>query len=589
MVRGGKPLATQLTTPGSSSLVTTDDEMPPAAAPSYLAPIVVSAILLVAHFPMLFQLGKDLWSREHYQFYPFLIPVSAFLMWEGFGRLKGPVQAGNQIICFILVLISGLMLVTSSLVGSGTLAALATLLTIATAIYGIGGWTLFKELFPGWVILFLAVPPPFKLDEQLITYLQLWVARATGMVLDIWPVEHIIEGAKVLIPGRNLMVEEACSGIHSLFSTLFCALGLALWARRGVIHTVVLLLLAVYWVLLGNLLRILAIVLAEVMVGYDLAAQPQHEILSIVIFIGLLGLVVSTDRLLLFFSPWAQSLASSAANKAKSTGGSVLSLVPELNRSWVASWAIGLLFALIAAFQFWVVGREIASSSFNRPSIEIAEIGLNGFPERILGSRRMQFHPEKRDVKNINGENSQIWYFMFNGKYEAIVSLDYTFTGWHDLTVCYRNNGWNIDKRTVDGKETETGVADPFVRLDLSKRHTGQKGLVYFALFEEDGKRVEPPSRSTKLFQERLDVILNRIYGRSVTGMTAPTYQVQLCIQSFADFSDQEKALAEQFFREIEGQVKVLVAKYRKEKTKSAAPTEPSEGVDEILGDKEGT
>ncbi len=131
-------MATQLTTPGTSSLVTTDEEMPPASAPNYLAAIVVGAILLVAHFPMLFQLGKDLWSREHYQFYPFLIPVSGFLMWEGLNRLKGPVTAGNQIICFVMILLSGLMLVLSSLIGSGTLAALATLLTIATAIYGIG-------------------------------------------------------------------------------------------------------------------------------------------------------------------------------------------------------------------------------------------------------------------------------------------------------------------------------------------------------------------------------------------------------------------------------------------------------------------
>jgi exosortase len=583
-------LATQLTTPSATSLVTTDDEAaPPASAPNYLAAIVVGAILLVAHFPMLFQLGKDLWSREHYQFYPFLIPASGFLMWEGFSRLKGPVKSGNQILCFILALISGFLLVLSSLIGSGTMAALATLLTIATAIYGIGGWSLFRELFPGWVILFLAVPPPFKLDEQLITTLQLWVAKANGMVLDIWPVEHIVQGAKVLIPGRELMVEEACSGIHSLFSTLFCALGLALWARRGVIHTIALLAISVYFVLLGNLLRIISIVLAEVRFGYDLASQPQHEILSMLIFIGLLGLVFSTDRLLLFFSPWAAHAAEAASNKARATGGSILSLIPDLPRSWVSSWAIGLLFALIAMFQFWIVGRDIASSSFNRPNIDIAEIGLNGFPERILGSSRMQFMKEKRDVKNINGENSQTWSFAFANKYESTVSLDYTFTGWHDLTVCYRNNGWSIDKRATEGR-MDNGVAkEPYIRLDMSKRHTGQKGLVFFSLFDEGGQRLDPPSRSTKLWQERLDVIMNRIYGRSVSGMTAPTYQVQVVISSFAELSEQEKALAEQFFREIEGQMKVLVEKYRKEKPKSDAPTAPVDGVDDILKAKEET
>jgi exosortase len=555
-------VSTQLSTSGPTSIVTTDEETiePAPASTSNLAVIVVGSILLAAHVPMLFRLAKDLWSREHYQFFPFLIPVSAFLIWEGLQRLRGPVQAGNQIICYALILISGAMLVVSSLIGSGTLAALAALLTMATIIYGIGSWTLFKECFAGWVVLFLAVPPPFRLDDRLITTLQRWVAYANGQILDVLGVEHIIQGATVLIPGRNLLVEEACSGIHSLFSSLFCALGLALWMRRGVIHTLVLLAITVYWVLLGNLLRVLLIVLADIRLNYDLAHDPEHSTLSIIIFIGILGLLFSTDRLLLFFNPRSRAGFEATTQRGKAWTNSILELLPDINASWVSSWAIGILFALIAAFQFYIMGGEFTRSVI-RPDIKFTQIGADGLRKTILGSQQMAFDTADRPEGHINGEHSQIWKYAFNNQHICEVSLDYTFTGWHELNICYTNNGWEILSRTTEGTPEGEIVKDPFVKVEMIMPHTGRRGFLVYCLFDEKGERIEPPSRTGKLWRERLDNIWQKILGKDINRMTVPTYQVQLFIPTYAELTPTEKEMAIQFFREIEKEMQIHVQK----------------------------
>jgi len=561
-------LATHLTTTTETSLVTTDDESqaPVPATTNYLAVIIVASILLVAHLPMLFLLAKDLWSREHYQFFVFIPFAAAFLMWEGIGRLKGPVQAGNQVICYVLILISALMLVVSSLISSGTLAAISALLTLATIIYGVGGWTLFRELLPGWVIFFLAVPPPFRIDDLLITTLQRWVAMGNGKILDVIGVEHLIQGTTVKLPGRQLMVEEACSGIHSLFSSLFVALLLSLYNRRGVIHTLLLMFITVYWVLVGNLARVLAIVIADVKFEYTgLAEGLPHSMLSIMIFLFIIPLIFSTDRLLLFMSPWSQrSLYVAPSKENKPWHASILELVPDLNYTWLSSWAVGLLFALIACFQFWIVGRD--TLTLTRPNIEIAEIGLNGLPDKLLGATRLSYDTENRKFDHINGEHSQMWKYAFNNQYPANISLDYTFTGWHDLTICYVNGGWTVTNKTLDGTVEGKELKDPYQRVEMIMPHTGQHGYLLFCLFDENGKRIQPPSgREERFFRQRIDNIYAKITGKEVAGgMTIPTYQVQLLISSFGDLTESEKTRAAQFFRDVESRMQGLVAKYKK-------------------------
>lgn len=592
-----KDLSTQLTARGTA-LVAADEEIPIRVSTSYLAVLVVSSILLLAHLPMLITLARELWRREHYQFFPFLPLASLFLGYVGLKRLSAPVRAGNQILSLIVLFFAAMVLIASSIVGSGTLAAFATLMTLSAAIYGVGGWILYKALLPALIILLPAIPPPFKSDDLIISKMQIWVAWVNGKVLDLMGVLHYRDGVAIHIPGHSLGVEEQCSGIHSFFALMTLTLFLILlyrrvgdsghrppslsgqrvgWLRRfgrfllGLLHPVVLLAFAVYWVLFANFLRILICVISQYYFNYNLATYDEgphigepttlHMVLSMSMFALAGFLVFSTDRLLLFFSSRSERKAEEVIPQTAPWSKSPLEMVPDLNHTWLASWTIGILFAFVATAEFWVVGNDLVSS-FNRPDLRIDMLGESTLKSEYGKAQQIpnSFRVETRPVANINGEFSQSWRYLFNSTHLSNVSLDYTFTGWHELTQCYRNGDW-----TMKGYQIEPSRKDPnesFVIAEFTKNLHGQphRGFLMFSLFDENGTRIAPPqNRSEKLLKERWDAIVNRVTGKSSNRATAPTYQVQIFIDTLAGLSPEERTSAIDFFGMVEDDIATAV------------------------------
>ncbi len=113
---------------------------------------------------------------------------------------------------------------------------------------------------------------------------------------------HLTEGNVIKITSRPLMVEEACSGVSSLFAVVGVTLFYVLWTGRKPVAAALLVLAASFWVVLGNIARVVAVVFAEATWGIDLASDWRHEVGGFVIFAAVLGLTLSTDRLLRFLA-----------------------------------------------------------------------------------------------------------------------------------------------------------------------------------------------------------------------------------------------------------------------------------------------
>src|SRR5205807_2358630 len=111
----------------------------------------------------------------------------------------------------------------------GTSAAMATLLALA---YGLGGGRLLRAVLPAWAFAGLAVLPPSGFDQALIFKLQALVSHWGSPVLDALGVLHVAEGNVIQVAGHRLLVEQACSGIHSLFAVLGVMLFFVLWEGR---------------------------------------------------------------------------------------------------------------------------------------------------------------------------------------------------------------------------------------------------------------------------------------------------------------------------------------------------------------------
>src|SRR5262249_5457985 len=179
-------------------------------------------------------------------------------------------------------------------------AAVGALLAAAGAAVALGGWPLAKAALPAWVFLWMTIPPPRKYDFVLVARLQDVVSRLAGMLLGTVGVVHVMDGNVVQVAGRDLLVDQACSGIYSLFTLLIGALFYALWVRVSVVRGLCLAVASVCWVLVGNMVRIVLVVVLSTRYGIDAATGWQHEAIGLVMFLVMLGLVMSTDRMVMF-------------------------------------------------------------------------------------------------------------------------------------------------------------------------------------------------------------------------------------------------------------------------------------------------
>jgi len=82
--------------------------------------------------------------------------------------------------------------------------------------------------------------------------------NTSSALLDWLRVTHVLEGNTLLLPGKTLLVEEACSGINSfILCNAFCLFWI-LWQRRTLGWLWLAMPATSLFVVLGNVIRITA-------------------------------------------------------------------------------------------------------------------------------------------------------------------------------------------------------------------------------------------------------------------------------------------------------------------------------------------
>ena len=532
-----------------------------------LATVSVTAL---APLPWLALHAQELSRRPHYQLYPLVIPGALALAWHALREPAPNVPNGlnprrsSGIALFgLCVLMVGVLFISPWL---ATVAALINLLAIIDAV---GGWRLVRRLLPAWGFLCLALPPPRGPDEKLLLLLQSIATRWSSAVLDGLGVIHVMEGNIIEVVGRKLFVEQACSGINSLFTLVLGTLFIAAWTHSRLSRALLLVVASVGWVLVGNVLRIVTIAAVDSRWHIDLSSGWKHTALGMILFAMMLGLVFSTDRLIrIVVQLVGQEVASilafpvrrwkwlSRAEEDRSgapvpvTGlaGDGIGKVPfatllrdglhAVRTSWLGSWPFATVFAFVFCAQISFLWRN------QRDFLRSEETVLKSFetlaegdmPARIGPFQRARFETLHRKDDTSWGEYSKSWQYAMQGA-AASVSLDYTFLGWHELTDCYRGNAWEIEGYDVRygpegnvaaGSSTERGQAE--VRLI----HAAQGyGYLIYGLADYDSRPLAPPHAMG--FVDRLVARLgNWSNPNNNLGVEAPlpTYQYQVFLQS---------------------------------------------------------
>ena len=497
-------------------------------------------LLAVGHLPFVVLYFKGLYNHQaHYQFFPFAI--GAFIALALFRRRDVPEQwTGISLACLgldLLCVIAGLVAYSPWLITVG-LFFLTLAWCMASEEEGYSRRLTYLALLP-----LLTIRLPVNGDVQVIQMLQTITTKVASKSLQRFGFLHVRSGNVLDFPDKRFLVEEACSGVQSLFTILFIAALVICVKRRAIAHGLVLLASGILFAGIMNVMRVISIAVAWDKYGMDLSTGWRHDMLGYASLSVAALLLMSADSFLAFITdpvpdvrrpgpvamfrnPFVAAwnrLFSVMPKPAEPTSASVAegSSVGVLNKkSWVGA-AAGLCSLLLLVQGYALMADHSPSMPAGQSSLTL--LGEDSLPVEISGFVRGDYTTETRETGGDFGEFSNIWKYSGNGV-PVQVSCDHPFFGWHPLQQCYISQGWQINETTSQAYADKWEAV--IVRMSLPAQ--GQHGVLIYSLFDRSGRPMQPQGLSNPG-----EMLMDRLFRNENTGLLDPVaYQSQVFVST---------------------------------------------------------
>ena len=520
---------------------------------------------LVGLAPLIYVEAKSLWYLKHYQFFP--------LAWAAFVAivvLRGGLATtrGSRRVLFGRTVLIGAFLLT--------LMAAALNYPKIAQVAGIGlcvGWMMLRlgknpwyECIAWSFLLLITVRLPVTMDQQLIHRLQAQSSQSASALLDLTGIPHLATGNVIEIRPGKLFVEEACSGVDSFYALGAVAIMLAIWQQRGLLVSLLTIASVPLWAWFGNVLRLYVLTILYNNWDINLTEGWQHTALGLFIFAlafgGLLSMQEAFTRL---FSPlhssdanadWAhrfynwlvtwpddepprvdESLPAEPVAVAGVGGGDT----PAIAAPRPKSKALGLVLPVTAVVAFLVCGVVTAG-----PVLGIGSNRANRSPGFDRGAVVATFSAEDlpRIFRACSARNSKCpiasgaacsahsatWAFQDRGR-EVVVSLDFAFTVFHPLEVCYISTGSQLIGDVLQYDQV-TDIGPVHVNsvqlLDLF----GDQSYLIYTEFTDEGVSAE----RAEVFS--LNALFNKGLFRKSLG---PLFQLQILVSDASALTEEDR------------------------------------------------
>ncbi len=250
--------------------------------------LAVGSAYLLLFGATLWELPQDLWGSPDHGHGLLLVPTALYLAWRIHKRPLS--RSGNRIGTSghrIGLLVVGLAV---ALFLAGTLAAevytprLAALLAAAGLVLYYGGMGRLRAYWLPLLLLALAIPLPEVLLSSVTLPLQLLASRLAVELLEFRHVPAELAGNIILLPGRELFVAEACSGLRYLAALIAFALLLGGTALSAPVSRLALVAMAVPAALAANAARVFLTGYLAFYSGWSADAGAYHTAIGIGVF-----------------------------------------------------------------------------------------------------------------------------------------------------------------------------------------------------------------------------------------------------------------------------------------------------------------
>jgi len=219
--------------------------------------LLLAALTTWLYWPTLVRLVQQWGSDQNFSHGYFVPLFSAFVIWQDRDRLARVNRQPNW--SGVALIVPGLALLILGQLGAELfLSRSSLLLVLAGFVVLFGGWNFFRALLFPWAFLFLMIPIPAIIFNQITFPLQILASKLAAATLPLFGVPVLRQGNVMTLASQVLQIAEACSGIRSLMSLVTLAIIYGYLMERRVWIRYVLAIAAVPVAVAANSFRVIS-------------------------------------------------------------------------------------------------------------------------------------------------------------------------------------------------------------------------------------------------------------------------------------------------------------------------------------------
>ena len=274
--------------------------------------VAAGVMFLLLYRNVLVKLVHDWYFDDNYSHGFLIIPLALYLAWE---RRRRFAETPNQPGPLGLVVVAGsIAVLLAGVLGSELfLTRISILGTVAGSVLFLFGWRRMKVLAFPIAMLFLMIPLPAIIFNQIAFPLQLLASRVGEATLTAAEIPVLREGNVLVLANTSLEVAEACSGIRSLVSLLTLGIVFGYFTDNRLWMRVVIALSTVPIAIVTNGGRVAGTGIAAHRFGPQAAQGFLHEFSGWMVFVVAFLMMLALQRVLLWLAPNRNALSNTAA------------------------------------------------------------------------------------------------------------------------------------------------------------------------------------------------------------------------------------------------------------------------------------
>ena len=275
--------------------------------PNLVSALLVFGAILAAYIPTYLTLAEGPWQTEQESHGPLIILAAAWIAWQSRDRLRNVAIAPAPIVGWVILVLGLALMVISRSQDILAVEVGSQIPVLAGAVLLLFGWGALRVLAFPLVFLVFSVPPPGFIIDALTVPLKAkisnWVAE--GLYRAGYPIAQ--NGVMIMIGPYQLMVQDACAGLNSIFALSAIGILYVYMAGHSLVRNIILLCAAIPIAVAANVLRVAALVLIAYYGGIQAIEGPFHEATGIALFAvafvlfflldGLIGGVIALSRM----------------------------------------------------------------------------------------------------------------------------------------------------------------------------------------------------------------------------------------------------------------------------------------------------